>query len=182
MSDQSKEGLLSPFLQNKRINIAISRINGSVLDIGCGNGMLAKYFSSDNYYGFDVQAEIIKVAKKNNPDHFFSNNMPEGRKFDSIVLLAVIEHIDDPIEYLTNLLPYLNQNGKIIMTTPHPIGDSIHDFGAKIGVFSKEAHDEHKLLLDYHLLASLLNDSPLKVCEYKRFLFFMNQLFVLKQR
>ena len=68
------------------------------------------------------------------------------------------------------------------MTTPHPMGDTIHDIGAKMRLFSKKAHEEHKLLLDYKLLSDLLIENPLKISKYKRFLFLMNQLFVLELR
>ena len=47
--------------------------------------MLASYIAPDDYYGVDIQAEIIATAKEKNPDHFFSNKMPSDRKFEIIV-------------------------------------------------------------------------------------------------
>lgn len=45
---------------------------GKVLDVGCGFGRLANAFDPKDYTGLDFSDEMIKLAKKKNPNHFFN--------------------------------------------------------------------------------------------------------------
>ncbi|MEA2016482.1 MAG: methyltransferase domain-containing protein, partial [Actinomycetota bacterium] len=99
MPDQTK-GLLSPFLRGRRFNKALPFIEGKVLDYGCGVGLLANYIPDDRYVGVDTDSISIDMAKKLNPSYRFFKIMSSDYKeikefcpFDTIVMLAVIEHI-----------------------------------------------------------------------------------------
>jgi len=182
MADQIT-GYLSPFLRNRRIKAALPYMNGNILDYGCGTGKLAEYIPAKRYLGVDIDKESIDIACTNYAGHrFFTlDNFNIGEtKFDTIVSLAVIEHIKDPGSFLGLLTNSLTQNGSIVITTPHPFFESIHKLGSKIGIFSKAANDEHEELIDLERMKYYIKDLPLRIVSYKRFLFFANQLFVFK--
>jgi 2-polyprenyl-3-methyl-5-hydroxy-6-metoxy-1,4-benzoquinol methylase len=182
MTDQVN-GLFSPFLRAKRIEAARPFLKGEVLDYGCGVGMLSKYVDSKSYTGVDIDDGSIAIARNTHPDFsFFTvNNFNSKKTFDTIVGLAIIEHLKKPDEFLVDLKTRLRENGKIVLTTPHPASNLIHYYGSNIGLFSKDAEDEHETLIDYEKMVSLAAISGLKITLYKRFLLGYNQLFILQR-
>ena len=181
MADQAT-GLLSSWLRYKRQSIIKPYLYGDILDYGCGVGKLASFCKNSNYWGIDRDQESIKIAQKEYPEFNFMLRVPDDKTFDAIILLAVIEHISNPIELLIELGKKLNTNGSLILTTPHPSFEWIHSLGAKIGLFSPEAEDEHEILFDKNSLGKKLENTSLQIQKYQRFLFGANQLFILKTK
>lgn len=184
MADQGNEGLLSPYLRKKRFNAVLPYLSGNVLDFGCGAGGIAKYVVPTNYFGVEIDLDSLQLAKQNFPEHKFSSRLPDAsEKFDTVVSLAVIEHVSDPSKFLSDLAIHLkNKNSKIIVTTPHPAVDWVHDFGASIGLFSKHANEEHEELLDKAKLEKTGESANLQMIMYKRFLFRANQIAVFEKK
>ena len=184
MADQGSEGLLSPFLRYQRCAAAKPFLSGDVLDVGCGIGLLAKEIPADSYLGVDTDTISLSIANAQNPAHSFQVNLPnDDQKFDTIVALAVIEHIKSPTEFLITCAKYLKLDcsSKIIITTPHPSMDKIHYIGSRIGLFSRHANEEHEELLNYERLHSAGKRAGLDLVFYKRFLLGGNQLAVFSK-
>lgn len=179
MSDQTAQGLLSPFLRNRRIKMAHSFIEGSVLDLGCSTGYLAPLCQVSGYWGMDIDEDALSIARQKYPGYRFSSELPTDQKFQTIVALAVIEHVKNPEGLLSRLVSLLEEQGRIVLTTPHPSYEWIHDWGSTVGLFSHEAHDEHETLLDKDMMLKLAERCQLKLITYKPFLFGANQLFIL---
>lgn len=172
-------GLLSPWLREQRIKIALPYIKGKVLDFGCGTGELARHLPAEVYLGVDSDTDSIQIARQNLPRYKFGPTIPESETFDAIVLLAVIEHIPEPTSVLRMLKSKLLPKGKIILTTPYPFFEFVHNLGAKAGIFSKEASEEHQPLLNRKNMELVALKSNLSINKYKRFLLGTNQLFIL---
>lgn len=184
MADQTSEGLLSPLLRNLRIREAKRFLNGRVLDVGCGGGALANLVDTSNYLGIEIDPESLANCKAAYPGHSFSTELPDHiEKFDTIVSLAVIEHVDKPHEFLQQLALSLEgtDSARILLSTPHPAMDWIHTAGAYLGLFSRHASDEHEELLDHAALASLGSQAGLELLEYRRFMLGANQLAVYRR-
>ena len=150
MADQGSEGLLSPFLRKRRLKAAKPFLKGSVLDVGCGSGHLADFVSAEQYVGVDVDEASLKAARLRHPHHrFLSELPPRGTSFNTVVALAVIEHASDPAGFLDKLAGSLSADpgSRIICTTPSPAAEIIHKAGARIGLFSRHANEEHERLL-----------------------------------
>ena len=179
MPDQSI-GLLSPWLRTQRIKKVAPHLRGKILDYGCGIGSLAEICAPNDYIGVDIDGPSINIARLNNPRFRFETIMPEGERFDSIVLLAVIEHIKNPVEIFRQMRVMLNPDGWIVLTTPHPIADSIHYLGAKIGLFSSLANEQHEKLIDLSRMNDIAAQADFNISKYERFLLGINQLFILK--
>ena len=71
----------------------------SILDIGCGDGIIEKYLKKEiNYSGIDIDAGIYKKSKGSNIKYI--NNADDLKKnitgiYDVSVLINVLEHTDD---------------------------------------------------------------------------------------
>jgi len=181
MADQGVEGLLSPYLRNQRLMAARPHLKGRILDFGCGSGALAGLISPDQYLGMDIDDFSLQKARMNYPDHQFISSLPStDQKFDSVISLAVIEHVVDPVDFLKTLAQYLkpSDSARVIVTTPHPKMDWIHDVGAAVGLFSKHANEEHEELLDRQKLEDAGRQAGLVLLSYRRFLFGANQIAV----
>jgi 2-polyprenyl-3-methyl-5-hydroxy-6-metoxy-1,4-benzoquinol methylase len=179
-SDQGKQGLLSPYLQRRRVAAARPHLRGRVLDIGCGNGVLANFIAPADYLGMDRNPAVLARARALYPGHAFAEQLPEAAPvYDTVVSLAVIEHISYPAEAMTAWSKYLKPGGRMVLTTPHPAFEWIHEAGAAVGVFSKDAAEEHEEMIDRKRMEALLQSKPMRIDRYERFLFGVNQLFVL---
>ncbi len=180
------KGLLSPWLRKTRMQKVIPYINGKVLDYGCGNNpslIEMGICNSDNYLGVDINEKLIKKAQELYPAFRFELSIPdETINFDTIVLLAVIEHISDPLTLLKKIKVKLHPKGRIVITTPHPSFEWTHTTGAKFGLFSPVAVEEHEQLVGYKLLQAHAKKADLYIETYQRFLFWANQLFVLRSK
>ena len=181
-------GLLSPFLRSRRIAAVRPFLgSGTVLDIGCGTGELARYVDSARYLGVDRDQESIAIARKRFPTHRFRTlgefiSSPNEQQFEQIVGLAVIEHVDDPHEWLAWLKTLLKPGGRVILTTPHPSVRSLHEFGGRIGLFSRAGAKEHRALINQRRMRELAQASGFRIQEFRKFLLECNQLFVLKPK
>ncbi|MGB9662694.1 MAG: class I SAM-dependent methyltransferase [Moorellaceae bacterium] len=184
MADQGTEGLLSSFLRSQRLKAVRPYIRGRVLDVGCGAGALADMVAPDFYLGVDIDEQSLAKARKLHPNHCFQSVLPPAESaFDTVVALAVIEHVPDPAAFLYDLAARLKKapGSWIVCTTPHPSVHWIHTAGARVGLFSRHASKEHRSLLDRTRLDSLGKECGLKLVIYKRFLFGTNQLALFRR-
>lgn len=178
MGEQARGGLLSGFLERRRFAAALPHLRGRVLDVGCGAGHLSARYQGD-YVGVDRDASVIALARSLYPSRSFRTAMPEAGPFDTVAALAVIEHVPDPGALLAALRALLAPDGRIVITTPRPFSRIIHDTGARLGLFSQEAAEEHEQFLGREEITRAAERAGLRVALYRRFLAGVNQLAVL---
>lgn len=177
--------LFSNYLLRKRVEMASPFITGRILDVGCGVMLSVvdhRLFSS--YVGIDRHMEIITWLEGNYPDQQFlrldfeNEPLPEIGKFDTILLLAVIEHLSDPARLLGQLQTRLSPGGRIIITTPTPLGILVHAAGARMNLTYRSAAEEHKTRHSITRLKIMLTKTGFHVGTCKRFMFGFNQICV----
>ncbi len=173
-------GLLTSYLATKRYSAARPHLRGRVLDVGCANGSLTEWCRADAYVGVDIDAASIEIARERHPEYRFQPDLPTGETFDTVVALALIEHVDDPGAFIEQLRGLLRVDGVIVLTTPHPRLEWAHTIGAKVHLFSHEAHEEHEELIDLPRMNAIAQGAGLEVFHHERFLFGANQLFLLR--
>lgn len=183
MADQANEGLLSPLLLWGRLAAARPFLRARVLDVGCGSGALASWVPAPDYLGVEPDELALTAARARHPRHAFQSVLPPpgGAPFDTIVALAVIEHVEAPEEFLRELAARLapSAQARVVLTTPHPAAAGLHRFGARLGIFSRQAAREHRAFLGRSRLVEAAAAAGLSPAVYRRFLCGFNQLAVL---
>jgi len=109
-------------------------IEGEILDIACGDGMLTQVLSNQprvqSICGVDLSADVVKVAearKYNCSVEFQASAFEEyqtERKFDAIIAVNVLEHVDDHILFLRKAKERLKPDGRLFIYVPN--ADSLH--------------------------------------------------------
>jgi len=100
--------------------------SGKLLEVGCGLGYFTYALAKSGYdvVGIDVSKGAIDDATKQYGNYFknkdfFSLSVPENEKFDAILMIELIEHVDNPIKYLAHAKTLLKKGGLLIVTTPN---------------------------------------------------------------
>ena len=98
-----------------------------ILDIGCGGGLLCEPMSrlGAEVFGMDASDKNIKVAKvhakKNNLNIKYFCSSPEkfksNLKFDVILNMEIIEHVEDVDFFLKSCAKFLKKNGVMFIAT-----------------------------------------------------------------
>ncbi len=179
-------GILSPLLETLRAGHAAKWVKGpSVLDCGCGRGRILGMLGSDvAYTGIDRDPVLIEYLRGAYPASEFlctdvdDLSFPDDAKFDSIVMLALFEHLESPSSFLNDLASLLRPGGRLILTTPAPSYEFILKAGSKVSLFSRHAEEEHEDLAERSEIESALRAAGLEPEVFYRFLFGANQLMV----
>jgi len=162
-----------------RVRAALPHVRGSVLDHGCGFGALAPYVPPARYLGFDINEGSLEDARARNPSHRFTSELPVDTTFDTVVSMAVIEHVDNPAAYLRELTALVGDGGRVVLTTPRPSWNGVYALGARLGLFSATANEEHSLVGKAAITEASLT-AGLRVVHFESFLAGANQLAVLQ--
>ena len=99
----------------------------SILDIGCGGGLISEPLArlGANVTGIDASKKNVKVAKfhsqKMGLEINYVNSSPENfkidEKFDIILNLEIVEHVNDVNLYIKSCRPLLKKNGIMFTAT-----------------------------------------------------------------
>jgi SAM-dependent methyltransferase len=91
-----------------------------VLDVGCGPGTNAAYFSGADYVGIDMNAKYVEHARRTFGRTFIAADVTQyrvspGERFDFILLNSLLHHIDnDSVErLLAHLATLLTDDGHV---------------------------------------------------------------------
>ena len=106
----------------------IPKTVNSILDVGCGNGWVAKEFLPKGklVFSLDISVANPAIAKKlySSEKHFgitadsfhlpFNNN-----SFDCVIASEIIEHVFDPSAFVKELFRVVKKGGSLVVTTPY---------------------------------------------------------------
>jgi len=139
--------IIPEYLHNKRMAIAKRYIKGDVLDIGCGSAEISKLLDKNQRY-VGIEKNIKRLNKKYPHLVFYQADMERDKinidhKFDTILMLAFVEHIRNAGNVFEQCYKLLKDDGVMIMTTPTPLGDKTHTLLAKFDLTCKSAVDTH---------------------------------------
>lgn len=115
----------------ERFMITSNLCKGRVLDIGCGTGDLADFYSGE-YTGIDVSDVAIKMAKekeRERTDFRVQDATKEWERqiaiYDTIVMAEFLEHIENDEVVFKNIRKVIKSDGRIIISVPN--GDRVPD-------------------------------------------------------
>lgn len=158
--------------------------NGNCLVCGPSiNGEIEKELPS--YYQriicIDKDEDILNTFKSNiqsNKFELIEDNLEAINierlgdiKFDTILALHILEHLEDPINFLKTLKPLLADKGKIIIVVPN--AQSIHRLlGVAMNIIQSEydlgiadKRVGHKRIFDMPLLKKTIKSAKLKILD-----------------
>ena len=118
---EEQEAKITTIKQNLRL-----KANSTVLDLGCGTGLLIKHFVDKTkfYVGVDISRELLKHAKgkaKSFPDSTLvladADNLPfPDQTFDVVFTVTLLQNMPDPNTTLAEINRVSKAKGSIIVT------------------------------------------------------------------
>lgn len=157
---RTAEGVVSDF--KNRIS-EVSQL--SLLDAGCGNGLISIAFANagSKVVGVEIEEELVEVARENAkvitnaPEFVFydGQQLPfSDQYFDAVVSVSVLEHTSSPVLYLKEVFRVLKPDGSLYLAFPNKL-------------WPKETHTGLFFLTYFPLtwrdfLVRLFNRNPLK--------------------
>ena len=119
-----KDNIINHFNLNDKSK-PLNKIN--ILDIGCGGGLLSEPMSrlGAHVVGIDASEKNIKIAKmhaaKNNLKIEYKSTSPEklktNKKFDVILNMEIVEHVEDINFFIKACSKLLKKNGVMFVAT-----------------------------------------------------------------
>ena len=149
----------------------------TVLDVGCGAGLLAEPLSRMGaaVTAVDAAPELIEVAKAHAEGQGLTIDYRavgvesvEG-KFDLVTSMEVIEHVADPQEFIDSLAARLADGGLMILSTPNRTAWSkllTITLAEGFGQIPKGTHDFDKFI-DPESMRGLLAQAGLEVIDFE---------------
>lgn len=190
MAQEIKDGLLSNYLRAARFKRVIPHIKaGKLLDIGCDQGYIIPYLPEGiEYFGIERNETLFNKARTRYPQHSFfhmdvtadSTIKIKPTDFDTILMIAVIEHMDKPMDVLDKLRSMLNKKGRIVITSPSRKSHKLLVMLSHLGLARKDKH-EHQSYVNNKTMSRLFVPGKFKLILHKRFQFGLNQLWVLER-
>jgi len=101
-----------------------------ILDMGCGNGVIANMLISEGFdvIGIDASHTGVEVANRKNPGRFFLHDVSKNElpaevgeePFDVVISTEVIEHLYAPRAFMGLVQKTLQaRKGDVILSTPY---------------------------------------------------------------
>lgn len=125
----------------------------NILDVGCNFGDFLKYMIEEktkfkSYTGFDFSPVAINRAKVLFPNYRWllgdcSTFMVEYNKYDTVVCMQMLEHIEDPVNFLKLAHKRIKSNGTLLLTIPNQLNIQ---------------HESHVWLFDKESIKKILTD------------------------
>ena len=121
-------------------------IPGRVIDLGCGNGAVARVVRKRGYevVGIDAAVDGIEFAKTTEPEApFFCASLDNllvpvvGGAYDAAYSLEVVEHLYQPRNLFRRAIEVIKPGGHLVVSTPY------HGYLKNLGLATVGAWDRH---------------------------------------
>lgn len=156
----------------------------SVVDVGCGRK--ADFLKQNQKIikegiGFDFRIDDTKEKNITLINNRELKAFPiEDGTIDRVFLNAVLEHLEDPINVLSDCKRILKKNGSIVMTTPTRMAKPILEFMAfKLHIINEEEILEHKHYYSRNDIILLGKKLGMELTRYSYFEMGLNSIIVL---
>jgi len=171
-----KEDIITRDLDGIRFKTVLPFIEGDLLDIGCGmNGLVRDYYKKG--LGVDIDGrggDDVLIVKDSSKLEF------KDKSFDTVTILAALNHITNRLEVMKEANRVLKDDGKIIVTMIPPKFSQLWHFLRRPWADELEKDFQHGQIYGVASkeLKKLLNDSGFEVVLHKKFMLRMNSLMV----
>lgn len=108
----------------KSLKLLSLKAGDSLLDLGCGQGVLSRHLPPDvDYTGIDASPSLIQQAKKLSKKNFHVGDITKPlnlTSFSHAALILVLQNVEDHAKALQNAQAALKPNGKLLLVLNHP--------------------------------------------------------------
>ena len=112
----------------KSLQLLDLKPDSTLLELACGNGILARYLpKAVTYYGIDAAPKLIQFAKNKdkNPRHHFvvsdvTQSLALTTNFTHATVILALQNIKDATNVITNATRFLKPKGKLLIVLNHP--------------------------------------------------------------
>jgi ubiquinone/menaquinone biosynthesis C-methylase UbiE len=103
--------------------------NSKLLDLACGQGVLARAIYDDvEYLGLDLAPNLIEEARKldNNPKHSYgvadiTRDLPiRNSGFSHGAIVLALQNVKHPFNVIKNMAKHLQPRGRLVIVLNHP--------------------------------------------------------------
>lgn len=170
----SEEGLygeedsIGKFLSKWRTDVVLKNTKGKLVDLACGDNRLVKE------YGSGTGVDIVDYGGVDIVTNDFTNLPIETGSVDTVSIIASLNIFTDPVNSLKEINRILSSDGQLLVTMPNP---SVLKLWYK---FRKPPWDLVPGFSDLQL-NEMLAKANLYLHKKKRFMLFLNQLFIIKK-
>lgn len=166
--------------KRSRLNKLLSTffVGRNALEMGCGDGESTKsiiqYFENlDVIDGSEQQLiDVKKAFPEINTIHSYFENFKSDKKYDTIFMTHILEHLDDPKLILDNAFNNLSKEGVVLIAVPN--AQSFHrQIGVKMGLL-KTPYDlneqdillGHRRVFDHQSMTALIKQTQFKIKNF----------------
>ncbi|HPF64795.1 MAG: methyltransferase domain-containing protein [Lentimicrobium sp.] len=147
----------------------------NVLDLGAAEGRtlmeMSRILPGNEFSGIEYSRELFNAAipltgniKLQYGDITrLPQNLQSG-SFDVVSALAVLEHLENPLDAVKESIRVLKPGGILVATCPVPAWDHISN---KLGLLKE---DHHETEMTRQLMIRIINDSGINLLEYRKFM------------
>lgn len=174
------------FIQAWRMNVASRWIvqNSRVLDIGCHQGEFFEYLAGRIAPSIGIDPLLEKEGYRGHHEFlrlFLDDRLPfSGDSFDTVVLLATIEHMQNKSVVARESFRLLRSGGRVVITVPSLMVDKILDVLVALRLVDGMSLEEHHGFKPDEL-PDIFKQAGFRVLVRKKFQFGLNNLFVFEK-
>lgn len=124
--NRQEYGTYNAILANYQVQSCLEHARpGALLDLACGDGTLTEALAEhfESVVGVDASSKHLAVAKQRLPDVVFHECLIEefetDQRFDTVLLLMILEHVDDPVALIRHAAKFLKDDGVLIIHVPN---------------------------------------------------------------
>ena len=144
---------------------------GSVLDIGCSCGGVLTTFKKYGHdtVGCDYDTKYIDFGRKKGLELYNGGieSIPTDKSFDLIILRHVLEHIPNPVLFISQIIPFLKDGGFIYIEVPaiENVVDGGYDFN-----FSEYFQNAHFIHFNIYSIKNFASLCGLRIIKSNRYI------------
>jgi len=158
----------------KKINTIYKLIKfkkGTLLDCGCGEGYLLRFFNEIGYkcYGFDLSEKAVKTTSGEGLTVIkgdLEEKIPFNKKFDIIICSDILEHIYNIESPIANMKSALKEDGILVISIPNDF-TIFHRIKILFGIIYYEIYSSHLHYFTQKQFRKILKENGLKIVKEK---------------
>lgn len=153
------------------------KADDTVVDVGCGNGAHLKFCAKRGaaLVAIDQNEEVLAEAvaalhgsEASSVQHYVNNGIPlplEDGSANRVICNEVLEHVDDPVSFLNEVVRIGSRGAKFLLGVPDPASENVFKEVAWPGYFEKPNHIR---IFEREQFDKLVTDAGL-IIEHKQY-------------